>query len=112
MKVILFTIAGMVLFLSLLPNALAENNTVTLSEEYGENEYTVLFNPLRLDNNTKPLGLEPILIGLILDQKDTVTWINQDDFPLTINGEDDSWTTHEISPGGFRICKIQLYWYL
>ena len=99
MKVILFTIAGMVLFLSLLPNALAENNTVTLSEEYGENEYTVLFNPLRLDNNTKPLGLEPILIGLILDQKDTVTWINQDDFPLTIKGEDDSWTTHEISPG-------------
>lgn len=99
MKMILLVLVGMILLFSSLPHSLAESNTTTLSEERDENEYIVFFNPFRLDNNTKPLDLEPILIGLILDQKDTVTWINQDAFPFTITGDDGSWTTHEIGTG-------------
>ena len=79
-------------------DALAENNdtTKTISEEY-EKEFMILFNPLRLESTAEPLDVPPTLIGLVLDQKDTVTWINQDDSSLTING--DGWSTGEIFSG-------------
>ena len=109
MKIILFVLAGMFLFLSSLPHVLAENNIITTtSEELNDNEYTILFNHLRLDenNNRKPLDFEPVLIGLVLDQNDTITWINQYDYPFTINGDDGSWSTHEITPGNSGSVKF------
>ena len=67
-----------------------------------DNEYMILFTPLRLDNGDitkESLGFESVLVGLVLDQKDTVTWVNQDTYPFTINGKEGSWTTGEINPG-------------
>ncbi|MDH3489201.1 MAG: hypothetical protein OEL56_02010 [Nitrosopumilus sp.] len=91
---ILYVFAAMMLVM--MPyNVLADDHIKQTSKE---NQHVILFSPLRLDNTTT-LNFEPTLIGLILDQKDTITWINQDKYPFTINGKDGSWTTGKISPG-------------
>jgi len=88
----------LIIFLLISVSVFVQDYIVTVIAESSENNNPVIIvNPTGVDNPETKLNYEPQLIGLILGQNDTITWVNEDDNPFDVVGN--GWKTPRIESG-------------